>query len=41
MRVFVSAVVFVVVIAAASQLLLTRMVGESSERAYSERSTRP
>ncbi len=41
MKVFLSAVVFVIGIAVVSQLLLTQFVGESSERAYSERSTRP
>ena len=39
-RVFLSAVVFVIVVAVVSQLVLTRFVGESSERAYSEASTR-
>ena len=41
MRVFFGAVVFVILVAVGSQLILTHFAGESSERAYSETSTRP
>ncbi len=41
MKVFVTAVIAVAIIAAASQFVLTHYVGESSDAAYSDRSTRP
>lgn len=41
MKLFLAAAVAVVVIAAASEFVLTRFVGESSERAYTAPSARP
>jgi len=41
LKVFLSSVAALVIIAAASQFILTRFVGESSEQAYSTPSTRP
>ena len=41
MKLFLAAAVTVVVIAATSELVLTRFVGESSERAYTTSSARP
>ena len=40
-KVFLCAVVAAIVIAAASQVVLTHTVGQSSEQAYSESSARP
>ena len=41
MRVFLVSVAAIVLIAIASQVVLTHVAGESSEAAYSDRSARP